>query len=146
MALLSRGDGSEGRVDWKESTNGGQVLAAKDEKNLSICRRVVDSSSRNLRVATERVRHNESLETSPLLPSSLPPPFLFSFPCPFSLALTLRSSGLWPFSTLGWPQTETSNDFQRFYPTSVLETGYDILFFWVARMVSPPDLCPPPPP
>ena len=46
---------------------------------------------------------------------------------------TWFSSGLWPFSTQGWPaQTE---DFSNFYPTSVLETGWDILFFWVARMV-----------
>jgi valyl-tRNA synthetase len=46
---------------------------------------------------------------------------------------TWFSSGLWPFSTLGWPQ-ETP-DLRRFYPTSVLETGYDILFFWVVRMI-----------
>ena len=46
---------------------------------------------------------------------------------------TWFSSGLWPFSTLGWP-TETP-DYKYFYPTSVLETGYDILFFWVARMI-----------
>lgn len=46
---------------------------------------------------------------------------------------TWFSSGLWTFSTLGWPdQTE---DLKRFHPTSVLETGYDILFFWVARMI-----------
>jgi len=46
---------------------------------------------------------------------------------------TWFSSGLWPFATTGWPQKTT--DFERFYPTSVMETGYDILFFWVARMV-----------
>jgi valyl-tRNA synthetase len=46
---------------------------------------------------------------------------------------TWFSSGLWPFSTLGWPQ-ETP-DLNYFYPTSILETGYDILFFWVARMI-----------
>jgi valyl-tRNA synthetase len=46
---------------------------------------------------------------------------------------TWFSSGLWPFSTLGWP--EDTSDFRRFYPTSVMETGYDIIFFWVARMV-----------
>ncbi len=45
---------------------------------------------------------------------------------------TWFSSGLWPFSTLGWP--EKTPDFDRYYPTSVLVTGYDILFFWVARM------------
>ena len=46
---------------------------------------------------------------------------------------TWFSSALWPFSTLGWP--EVTPDLERFYPTTVLETGYDILFFWVARMV-----------
>ncbi len=46
---------------------------------------------------------------------------------------TWFSSGLWPHSTLGWP--EDSEDLGYFYPTSVLETGYDILFFWVARMI-----------
>jgi valyl-tRNA synthetase len=46
---------------------------------------------------------------------------------------TWFSSGLWPFSTLGWP--DDTPDFRRFYPTSVMETGYDIIFFWVARMM-----------
>ena len=46
---------------------------------------------------------------------------------------TWFSSGLWPFSTLGWP--ESTADFQKYYPTSLLITGYDILFFWVARMI-----------
>ncbi|MBI1277190.1 MAG: valine--tRNA ligase [Anaerolineaceae bacterium] len=46
---------------------------------------------------------------------------------------TWFSSGLWPFSTLGWP--EETADLKRFYPTSIMETGYDILFFWVARMI-----------
>ena len=47
---------------------------------------------------------------------------------------TWFSSGLWTFSTLGWP-SDQAKDFQNFHPTSVLETGYDILFFWVARMI-----------
>ena len=46
---------------------------------------------------------------------------------------TWFSSGLWPFSTLGWP--EKTPDYEYFYPTSYMETGYDILFFWVARMI-----------
>ncbi len=46
---------------------------------------------------------------------------------------TWFSSGLWPFSTLGWPETEAA-DLARWYPTSVLVTGFDIIFFWVARM------------
>jgi len=45
---------------------------------------------------------------------------------------TWFSSGLWPISTLGWP--DDTEDLRYFYPTSVMETGYDILFFWVARM------------
>ncbi len=46
---------------------------------------------------------------------------------------TWFSSGLWPFSTLGWP--DATDDLARFYPGSVMETGYDIIFFWVARMM-----------
>jgi len=46
---------------------------------------------------------------------------------------TWFSSGLWPFSTLGWP--ENTPDFKTYYPTTLLITGYDILFFWVARMI-----------
>ncbi len=46
---------------------------------------------------------------------------------------TWFSSGLWPFSTLGWP--EDTEDYRYFYPTKMMETGYDILFFWVARMI-----------
>ncbi len=46
---------------------------------------------------------------------------------------TWFSSGLWPFSTLGWPNR--TEDLATYYPTSVMETGYDILFFWVARMI-----------
>jgi len=52
---------------------------------------------------------------------------------------TWFSSGLWPFATVGWPQDEgktgENTDLERFYPGTCLETGYDILFFWVARMV-----------
>jgi valyl-tRNA synthetase len=46
---------------------------------------------------------------------------------------TWFSSGLWPFSTLGWP--DQTHDLEYFYPTTMMETGYDILFFWVARMI-----------
>ncbi|KAI7833353.1 tRNA synthetases class I-domain-containing protein [Kickxella alabastrina] len=46
---------------------------------------------------------------------------------------TWFSSGLWPFAVLGWP--ENTDDFKKYYPTSLLETGSDIIFFWVARMV-----------
>ena len=46
---------------------------------------------------------------------------------------TWFSSGLWTFSTLGWP--EKTDDLKRYHPTTILETGYDILFFWIARMI-----------
>ena len=46
---------------------------------------------------------------------------------------TWFSSALWPFSTLGWP--EKTEELKTFYPTSVLVTGFDIIFFWVARMI-----------
>ncbi len=47
---------------------------------------------------------------------------------------TWFSSALWPFSTMGWPDV-TAEDFKRYYPTDVLVTGYDIIFFWVSRMI-----------
>jgi len=47
---------------------------------------------------------------------------------------TWFSSALWPFSTMGWPNTEAS-DYKRYFPTDVLVTGYDIIFFWVSRMI-----------
>ncbi len=48
---------------------------------------------------------------------------------------TWFSSGLWPFETMGWPDTEC-DDFKKFYPTTTLVTGFDIIFFWVARMIT----------
>jgi valyl-tRNA synthetase len=47
---------------------------------------------------------------------------------------TWFSSALWPFSTMGWPDVEAT-DYKRYYPTNVLVTGYDIIFFWVSRMI-----------
>jgi valyl-tRNA synthetase len=47
---------------------------------------------------------------------------------------TWFSSALWPFSTMGWPDVESS-DFKKYFPTSTLVTGYDIIFFWVSRMI-----------
>ncbi len=48
---------------------------------------------------------------------------------------TWFSSGLWPFETMGWPDTNSA-DFKKFYPTNTLVTGFDIIFFWVARMIT----------
>lgn len=47
---------------------------------------------------------------------------------------TWFSSALWPFSTMGWPNTD-AEDFKRYFPTTTLVTGYDIIFFWVSRMI-----------
>jgi len=57
---------------------------------------------------------------------------------------TWFSSGLWPFSTLGWP--ETTDDLEKLFPTTMLETGWDILFFWIARYYYPRFLSPSSPP
>lgn len=48
---------------------------------------------------------------------------------------TWFSSGLWPFATLGWPDSAYAENLRKFFPTSVLITGFDIIFFWVARMI-----------
>ena len=63
-----------------------------------------------------------------------PTPAFSAPPVPRPPPGTPRSSGLWPFATVGWPD-EGSEELEKFYPASCLETGYDILFFWVARMV-----------
>ncbi|POH07825.1 valine--tRNA ligase [Fructilactobacillus lindneri] len=47
---------------------------------------------------------------------------------------TWFSSGLWPFTTMGWPDTD-SEDFKRYFPTSTMVTGYDLVFFWISRMI-----------
>ncbi|USS91263.1 valine--tRNA ligase [Fructilactobacillus carniphilus] len=47
---------------------------------------------------------------------------------------TWFSSGLWPFTTMGWPDTD-SHDFKRYFPTSTMVTGYDLVFFWISRMI-----------
>src|SRR5699024_1010074 len=47
---------------------------------------------------------------------------------------TWFSSALWPFSTMGWPDKDAP-DYQRYYPTDCLVTGYDIIFFWISRMI-----------
>ncbi len=68
--------------------------------------------------------------TSDEIPAGIDPATLVQDP---DVLDTWFSSALWPFSTLGWP--EETPDLRRFYPTSVLETGPDIIFFWVARMI-----------
>lgn len=72
-------------------------------------------------------------ETGDIVVSETPPADLENYTQDEDVLDTWFSSALWPFSTLGWPE-EKSEDYKRFYPNSVLVTGYDIIFFWVARM------------
>ncbi len=65
--------------------------------------------------------------------SKVPPKDLQNYIQDDDVLDTWFSSALWPFSTLGWPNQ--TSDFTRYYPTDVLVTGYDIIFFWVARMI-----------
>lgn len=73
--------------------------------------------------------HNETEE---ILVSATPPEDLENWTQDEDVLDTWFSSALWPFSTLGWP--EETADLERYYPTDVMVTGYDIIFFWVARM------------
>jgi valyl-tRNA synthetase len=68
-------------------------------------------------------------------PSSCPDCNGSSFTQDSDVLDTWFSSGLWPFSTMGWPNKDAA-DFNKFYPTTTLVTGFDIIFFWVARMVT----------
>ena len=72
-------------------------------------------------------------ETGDVYVGETPPADLENYTQDEDVLDTWFSSALWPFSTLGWPDTDAV-DFQRFYPNNVLITGYDIIFFWVARM------------
>ena len=74
--------------------------------------------------------HSPDGQTVCIGPDETPPPGWEQDP---DVLDTWFSSALWPFSTMGWP--DATEDLATFYPTSVLVTGYDILFFWVARMV-----------
>ena len=76
------------------------------------------------------VWHGPDGQTVCVGPDETPPP---GWEQDADVLYTWFSSALWPFSTLGWP--DRTPDLEKFYPTSVLVTGYDILFFWVARMV-----------
>ena len=72
-------------------------------------------------------------ETGEIVVSLTPPKDIENYTQDEDVLDTWFSSALWPFSTLGWPN-EDSEDFKRYYPNDVLVTGYDIIFFWVARM------------
>ena len=73
-------------------------------------------------------------ETGEIVVSETPPKDIENYVQDEDVLDTWFSSALWPFATLGWPDTE-SEDYQRYFPTDVLVTGYDIIFFWVARMI-----------
>ena len=72
-------------------------------------------------------------KTGEVLVSEEPPADMENYRQDEDVLDTWFSSGLWPFSTLGWP--DNTDDFKRYFPTSVLVTGYDIIFFWVSRMI-----------
>jgi len=72
-------------------------------------------------------------ETGEVIVSLTPPSDIENYIQDEDVLDTWFSSGLWPFSVLGWP--ELSDDFKRYFPTDVLVTGYDIIFFWVSRMI-----------
>lgn len=71
-------------------------------------------------------------ETGEIYVDIIPPKDIENYRQDEDVLDTWFSSALWPFSTLGWP--EITEDFKRYYPTSCMVTGYDIIFFWVARM------------
>ncbi|WP_239254987.1 valine--tRNA ligase [Listeria ilorinensis] len=73
-------------------------------------------------------------ETGEVLVSQEPPADSENWEQDEDVLDTWFSSALWPFSTMGWPDT-ASEDFQHFFPTSTLVTGYDIIYFWVSRMI-----------
>ncbi|MCA1031937.1 valine--tRNA ligase [Bacillus timonensis] len=75
--------------------------------------------------------HNE---TGELYVNQEPPADIENWTQDSDVLDTWFSSALWPFSTMGWPD-ENAADYKRFYPTNVLVTGYDIIFFWVSRMI-----------
>ncbi len=75
--------------------------------------------------------HNE---TGEVVVSKNPPEDIENYTQDEDVLDTWFSSALWPFSTLGWPNTD-SEMFQRYFPTNTLVTGYDIIFFWVSRMI-----------
>ncbi len=74
--------------------------------------------------------HND---TGNIVVSELPPKDIENYTQDEDVLDTWFSSGLWPFTTLGWP--EKTSDYERYFPTSLMVTGYDIIFFWVARMI-----------
>ncbi len=73
-------------------------------------------------------------KTGEVLVSLQPPVDIENYTQDEDVLDTWFSSGLWPFSTLGWPNADSA-DFKRYFPTDVLVTGYDIIFFWVSRMM-----------
>lgn len=105
------------------------IFVASDFEDASL--KVSQYYSKHSGFAPEDVREIEmskfSDELSVLLPRTVP---IYQDP---DVLDTWFSSGLWPFSTLGWP--ENTAELEKFYPTSVLVTAFDIIFFWVARMM-----------
>lgn len=72
-------------------------------------------------------------DTKEVFVSEVPPKDIENYIQDEDVLDTWFSSGLWPFASLGWPNS--TDDFKRYFPTDVMSTGYDIIFFWVARMI-----------
>ena len=112
-----------------------QGLGALDDRDARLERQppaVVGPSHPGL-VLPRRPRHGDGRSRPARRPARSAPARRPSCTQDEDIFDTWFSSGLWPFSTLGWP--EKTPDFERFYPGSVMETAYDIIFFWVARMM-----------
>lgn len=75
-----------------------------------------------------------NIKTGDVLVSEVPPVDIENYKQDEDVLDTWFSSGLWPFSSLGWP--EMTPDFLRYYPTDIISPGYDIIFFWVSRMIN----------
>ncbi len=104
-------------------------VAESKAEVLELAKQHPDSQGREpLIVDSEELAMNKSLETKANFATDYY--YMWQEPDTFD---TWFSSGLWPFSTLGWP--EKTPELARYYPTDVLVTGFDIIFFWVARMM-----------
>ncbi len=115
----------------------GQTKGEAASKEIGTLREFLDSGKSLQEIDSRIETSNIGMDVTPIvglaLPSHCPQcggTTLFQDP---DVLDTWFSSALWPHSTLGWPQH--TQDLRYFYPTSVMETGYDILFFWVARMI-----------
>jgi len=132
----------------KEKFNESDLAVIPDSRLNDISRRVIRNlDSRSPIGVEDRFRGNDKEETigndSEIYVGIKPPKDSENWVQDEDVLDTWFSSGLWPFSTLGWSEEKQGvgskgfgvSDYEYFFPTTVMETGYDILFFWVARMI-----------